>query len=189
MAKGVVLSSGRMVLDRWTPWMLGMLLGLSPAGCKDSKSCSGGNGVACDIFSFPVRLRQDQPRLHFSDWQVLEGACEPPRCETTACTDLIFPGLFYQLEVTNSTSAVSPPDTSCRFQISSLEGVSLDVVLSLAYSYPFSECCNTGLRSFIYYSWSATVNGVEVKSDFPPWGYQLPQSFDGGITSLDGALP
>jgi hypothetical protein len=171
-----------------------MLLGLPLAGCKDdssskdgSLSCPGGNGVACDIFSFPVKLRQDQPRLHFADLQVLDGTCEPPRCDTTACTDLIFPGLFYQLEVTNSTSAVPPPDTRCRFQISSTEGESLEVILSLADSYPFSACCDTGLRSFIYYSWSATVNGVELKADFG--GYHLPPSFDGGFASLDGAAP
>jgi hypothetical protein len=89
--------------------------------------------------------------------------------------------------VTNSTSVVSPPDTSCRFHISSIEGESLQVVLSLADSYPFSTCCNTGLRSFIYYSWSATVNGVELQSDFG--GYRLPQSLDGGFASLDGAAP
>ena len=196
MVIGVMLlsSTAMAILDRQTPWILGMLLWLSLAGCKDdsspkdgSTSCPGGNGVACDIFTFPVKLKQDQPRLHFADWQVLDGACEPPRCDTTACTDLVLPGLFYQLEVTNSTSVVSPPDTRCRFQISSIEGESLEVVLSLAYSYPFSACCNTGLRSFIYYSWSATVNGVELKTDIA--GYHLPQSFDGGVASLDSAAP
>jgi hypothetical protein len=150
----------------------------------------------CDIFTYPVKIKQeqprDQPRLHFTDFQVIEGACEPPRCDTTACTDLVFVGLFYQLEVTNSSSVAPPPDTRCRFQIASAEGESLDVVLSLADSSSMSFCCNTGLRTFMDYSWSAFVNGVELQSDYGGlggFGYQLPQSLDAGVVSLDAAKP
>lgn len=177
-----------------SPWILGMLFVLSLAGCRaetsssgnqdDASSCPGGNGVACDIFSFPLKIRQERPRLHFTDWQVVEGSCELPRCATTDCTALIFTGLFYQLEVTSSPADVSPPDTRCRFQIASVEGEALDVVLSLAGTSPFSTCCNTGLRSFIYYSWSVFVNGIELVSDFG--GDYLPQSLDGGVSSMDG---
>jgi hypothetical protein len=176
------------VLGRQTPRILGILLGISLVGCHgDSSSCPAGNGKACDIFSYPVKLKQDEPRLHFSDLRVIEGACEPPRCVTTACTDLIFPGLYYQLEVTSSTSVVSPPDTRCRFQISSAEGESFDVVLSLADSSSSSFCCNTGLRKFIGYSWSAFVNGVELQSDVG--GYHLPQPLDGGVALSGDAGP
>jgi len=135
----------------------------------------------------PVTVKQDEPRLHFTTTQVIEGACEPPRCDTTACTDLIFPGLFRQLEVTNST-VVSPPDTRCRFQISSAEGESLDVVFSLADSSPFSFCCNTGLRKFTSYSWSASANGVDLGAG-SAGTYYLPTSFDGGVASTDAATP
>jgi hypothetical protein len=176
------------ILGRQTPWILGILLGITLVGCKDdSSSCSGGNGKMCDIFSYPVKIRQDQPRLHFTNWQVVEGACESPRCDSPACTDLVLVGLFFQLEVTDSPSNVAPPDTRCRYQISSAEGESLDVVLSLADSSSFSFCCNTGLRRFISYSWSAFANGVELESDLG--GYHLPPSFDGGATSLDAAPP
>ena len=176
--------------DRQTPWMLAIVMGTSLVGCHgDPSSCPAGNGKMCDIFSYPVKLEQDQPRLHFTDLRVSEGACEPPRCDTTACTDLVFPGLFYQLEVTSPTSVASPPDTHCRFQISSAEGESLDVVLSLADSSSFSFCCNTGLRKFIGYSWSAFVNGVELQPDVG--GYHLPQALDGGVAMPEdaGLLP
>jgi hypothetical protein len=177
------------ILGRQTLWILGILLGISLVGCHgDSSSCPAGNGKMCDVPSVPVKIKQDQPRLHFTDWLVTEGACEPPRCDNVACTDLVFGGLFFQLEVTNSSSVVSPPGTRCRFQISSAEGVSLDVVLSLADSAPFSFCCNSGLRKFVGYSWSAFANGVElVKSDIG--GYSLPPSLDGGAASMDAAMP
>jgi hypothetical protein len=176
------------ILGRQALCILGILLGVSLVGCHgDSSSCPAGNRKMCDIFSYPVAIKQDQPRLHFTDFQVIEGACEPPRCDTAACTDLIFVGLYYQLEVTNSSSVVSPPDTRCRFQISSTEGESLDVVLSLADSSSISFCCNTGLRKVTAYSWSAFAYGVELQSDVG--GYHLPPSPDGGVASLDAAKP
>lgn len=175
-------------LGRRCLWVLEILLGISLVGCReDSSSCPVGNGRMCDIFSFPLRIRQVQPRLHFTNSQVLEGACEPPRCDTTACTDLTFVGLFRQLEVTGSPSAVSPPDTRCRFQVSSAEGESLDVVLSLVGSSSYSFCCNTGPREFVLYSWSAFVNGVEVDADFDT--YLLASLLDAGVASLDVATP
>jgi hypothetical protein len=179
-----------MVAFEWqTSGILGVLLGILLVGCHDdSSSCSAGNGKMCDIFSFPVKIVQEQPRLHFTNIQVIEGACEPPRCGTTDCTDLVFPGLYYQLEVSNSTPDASPPDTACRFQISSTEGQSLDVVLSLADSSSFSFCCNTGLRMFINYSWSAFANGVELEPDGVP-GFHLSTSLDAGVPSSDAAAP
>jgi hypothetical protein len=167
-------------------WSFELLLGISLMGCHDnSSSCAGGNGKMCDIFSFPLKLVQDTPRLHFTDWQVTEGACAPPRCDTTACTSLTFVGLYSQLEVTAPATVASPPDTRCRFQISSAEGESLDVVLSLAGSSTISFCCNTGLRKLIGYSWSAVGNGLELESDYR--GFRLPDSLDGGVSPLDGA--
>ena len=169
-------------------WILGILLGAFLVGCRhNSSACPPGNGRMCDIFSFPVKIRQDQPRLHFTDEQVVEGACETPRCDNPACTDLVFGGLYYQLEVTNSTSDGAPPDTRCRFRISSAEGQSLDVVLSLGSVAPFSFCCDTGLRKFISYSWSAVVNGVVLAPAIT--GYRLPSVLDGGVAALDVATP
>lgn len=165
-----------------------MLLTVSLVGCgSDSSSCSGGNGRMCDIFSFPVTVRQDQPRLHFASWQVTEGTCEVPRCETADCTSLVFPGLFYQLEVTPSTSVVAPPDTGCRFQISSAEGESLDIAFLLTDSSSYSVCCNSGLRTFSHYSWLASVNGVPMAAE--AGSYRLPPSWDGGLGSQDAGMP
>jgi hypothetical protein len=178
------------ILGRQTPWIFGILFGISLVSCHgDSSSCPAGNGRMCDLFTYPVKIKQDKPRLHFTELQVTEGVCEPPRCDTDACTNLIFVGLFFQLEVTNSSSVVSPPDTRCRFQIASTEGESLDIVLSLADSSSISFCCNTGLRKFISYSWSAFVNGVELESDIGGWAYAIPPSLDGGVASLDAATP
>jgi hypothetical protein len=185
----IMLSSHGMgaVLGRQIPWILGMVLGLSLLACHDdSASCSGGNGVICDIFSSNLEIRQDPARLHFTDWQVIEGACEPPRCRSTDCADLVFVGVFTQLEATNTTSAVSPPDVRCRYRISSAEGESLDVVLVLAGSSPFSFCCDTGLREFIWYSWSVFVNGVDLGTN--PLHVLLP-TLDGGAASVDAAMP
>jgi hypothetical protein len=165
-----------------------MLFGLVWAGCRgEASSCPPGNGVACDIFSFPVKLRQESPRLHFTDSQVVAGACEPPACATADCTALVFPGLFYQLEVTDAPGEVSPPDTRCRFRIASVEGEALDVELALAGTSPFSACCNTGPRKFVSYSWSAFVNGIALVPNLG--GYDLPLALDGGIASNDGGTP
>lgn len=178
------------MLPRRTRNLAAVLLGIALVGCKDdSSSCAGGNGKMCDIFSWPVRITQAQPQLHFTHWQVTEGACQAPRCESSDCTNLVFDGLFYQLEVTSLRSDVPPSDTRCRFQISSAEGSSLDFVLDFVSSTSASFCCNTGLRRFDDYTWSASVNGVEVKAAPVPAGYLIPPSRDGGIASLDAATP
>ena len=131
-------------------------------------------------------MGQALPRLHFSDWRVVEGACEPPRCATPDCTELVFTGVYTLLAVTNATSAVSPPDVHCRYQILSAEGESLDVVLVLADSSRYAICCSTGLREFAWYSWSVFVNGVDQGTN--PYYIHL-RTLDGGVDFLDAALP
>jgi hypothetical protein len=152
----------------------GVALALGSTACHDDDAaCSPGNGKMCDIFSSPVQIRQAQPRLHFTDWQVTEGACSPPQCGDTACTSLRFADLPAQTEVTTTTPAVSPPAERCRYQISSAEGETVDVLLVLTGSSSWSMCCNTGPRNFVVYSWTVTIDGVDQGTntsyvDIPP---------------------
>ena len=117
----------------------------------------------CDLFSLPLKLAQDEPRLHFTSMQAVEGQCGPPRCYTSDCSMLVFDDLFYQLDVSTSAATDLPPGTLCRYTVSSKEGESLNLAFSLASSYSSSFCCNTGLRKLVAYSWSGSANGVEMK--------------------------
>src|SRR6266511_638845 len=95
---------------------LGTFLAILFAGCSgDSSSCSRGNGQMCDLFSLPLKLAQDEPRLHFTNMQVVEGRCGAPRCYTADCSTLVFDDLFHQLDVSTSAATDLPPGTLCRY--------------------------------------------------------------------------
>jgi hypothetical protein len=175
-----------MLALRHTSWFCVVLLGLLLVGCKSESACAPGNGKMCDIFSIPVKLIQEQPRLHFTDRQVTEGACQPPRCVDSDCTGLVLDGLFLQQELFGAQDA-SPPDTRCRYRISSVEGTSFDVLLTLVSSSPHSFCCNSGPRNFMAYAWTASANGVELDGDI--MGFRLPSAPDAGVVRADGGTP
>lgn len=144
--------------------MVGLLLGVLLVGCgSDSSSCPPGNGRMCDIFSLPLNLAHEQYGLHFTSMQVVEGSCKTPRCYSSQCATLVFDDLYSQLEVTGSAAGDLPPGTVCRYAISSSEGQSFDVVFSLLSSSSTGFCCNTGLRKFVGYKWTASANGVEMR--------------------------
>jgi len=181
------------------PWTLGIVFCLSLLGCRGdstpSSSCSGDNGAMCDVFPSPAVIRQDPVQLHFTGSQVTEGNCQPPQCLTTACTELRFDNapLFSVTASDGSPPDVLPADARCRFQVSTAEGESLDVVLSLTVPHSLTLCCcqpgygscNATQRQWVGYNWSVSVNGVELGTDT----VTLPALWDGGIVSIDAASP
>lgn len=170
--------------------LLGVVLALFVPGCKSS--CAGDNGMMCDFFPTPVVVQQDSPRLHFTAMSVTDGNCEPPQCRDSTCTALSFIGAA--LPSLPSTESGAPlPDARCRFEVSTAEGESLDIVVRLARMDRGTVCCCTGpgqpcnatLRTFTGYSWAVSVNGVELGTDI----VTLPARWDAGTVSLDAAMP
>jgi hypothetical protein len=119
---------------------------------------------------------------------VTEGTCEPVACPDLACTELVISGS--SLPSVPSTSPGEPlPDARCRFDVSTVEGESLDIVVSLDHIYRDTVCCCTGpghpcnaaLREYVAYSWAVSVNGVALGTNTvtlpATW---TPASSDGG---------
>ena len=105
------------------------------------------------------------------------------------CTQLYFTDVLAKVTLSD---AGAPSDWRCRFEVSTAEGESLDVVIELAGSYPFSSCCfatpahagcKATLRDFVTYSWAVSVNGVALGTDI----VQLPGSWDAGVAPVDVA--
>jgi hypothetical protein len=177
------------------PWTLGVVLGLGVWGCGGDSSCSGDNGMACDFLPTPVVIQQDSVRLHFASIEVTEGTCAPPRCIDRDCTALLFEGAALP-SVPDLPPDAPIPEAHCRFDVASAEGESLDVVVTLAGSKTITECCCTwhgpqyggcyaAIRYYVFYSWSVSVNGIDLGRN----GVHLPPVWDGGIASIDAAIP
>ena len=159
----------------------------------------------CDFFAGPVSIEQATPRLQFASFRTTEGLCAPPGCTPVppacsvtscpprACVDIVFDGDDL---AAIASAASDASDLRCRFEVSTVEGESLDIVLKLAGSSSMTFCCcggpgtggcNARLVEHVWYGWAISVNGVELGKDrvvLPAvWDGGMP--FDGGAPSID----
>jgi hypothetical protein len=175
----------------WLRQWLVILVGLVATGCSDRSTsspdaaCAGMSNATCDVIppSVSIALGQAAPQFQWMTAQVLEGACSVPVFRG----DLWFNGNSLYAAVAASVDAGLEP--RCRIQVASAEGLTLDIVLKVASSTSFTWCCTdprtgkTTPQDFVTYSWSVTVNGVELGIN----NVVLPPPLDAGIPSADGA--